>query len=144
MTISDAQAEARSCATAELLSGITDELFKYCLMKSRRPMILATLAGPSPYHTGGSGCASQHIQVTDVRFGSKADIAARPPNVRFTPESGHRSRHVYHLRRSNSGNLAIFAAIRRALSDLILIKLPTALLWFKLRLYMRFWAPARY
>ena len=25
----------------------------------------------------------------DVRFGSKADIAARPRNVRFTPESGH-------------------------------------------------------
>jgi hypothetical protein len=24
-----------------------------------------------------------------VRFGSKADIEARPGNVRFTPESGH-------------------------------------------------------
>jgi hypothetical protein len=27
----------------------------------------------------------------DVRFGSKADIEARPRNVRFTPESRHRS-----------------------------------------------------
>ena len=27
----------------------------------------------------------------DVRFGSKADIAASPTNVRFTPESGHQS-----------------------------------------------------
>ena len=27
--------------------------------------------------------------VRDVRFGSKADIGARPINVRFTPESGH-------------------------------------------------------
>ena len=27
--------------------------------------------------------------VLDVRFGSKADIAAPPINVRFTPESGH-------------------------------------------------------
>ena len=27
---------------------------------------------------------------TDVRFGSKADIAIRPRHVRFTPESGHR------------------------------------------------------
>jgi hypothetical protein len=25
----------------------------------------------------------------DVRFGSKADIATSPTNVRFTPESGH-------------------------------------------------------
>jgi hypothetical protein len=25
----------------------------------------------------------------DVRFGSKADIAASPTNVRFTPNSGH-------------------------------------------------------
>jgi hypothetical protein len=25
----------------------------------------------------------------DVRFGSKADIAASPTNVRFTPKSGH-------------------------------------------------------
>jgi hypothetical protein len=50
----------------------------------------------------------------NVRFGSKADIAARPRNVRFTPESGHRNRHVYHLRRTNSGSSAIFAAIRRA------------------------------
>jgi hypothetical protein len=25
-----------------------------------------------------------------VRFGSKADIATSPTNVRFTPESGHR------------------------------------------------------
>jgi hypothetical protein len=25
----------------------------------------------------------------DVRFGSKADIASHPPDVRFTPKSGH-------------------------------------------------------
>jgi hypothetical protein len=25
----------------------------------------------------------------DVRFGSDADIGVRPPDVRFTPESGH-------------------------------------------------------
>ena len=49
----------------------------------------------------------------DVRFGSKADIAARPRNVRFTPESGHRNRPAYYLRRTSSGSLAIFAAIRR-------------------------------
>jgi hypothetical protein len=28
-------------------------------------------------------------QPPHVRFGSKADIAASPTNVRFTPESGH-------------------------------------------------------
>ena len=29
------------------------------------------------------------VMPADVRFGSKADIAAFPNNVRFTPESGH-------------------------------------------------------
>jgi len=29
------------------------------------------------------------IVSADVAFGSKADIAARPHNVRFTPKSGH-------------------------------------------------------
>src|SRR5262249_32522142 len=29
------------------------------------------------------------ILAADVRFGSKADIAASPTNVRFTPKSGH-------------------------------------------------------
>jgi hypothetical protein len=31
------------------------------------------------------------IGVTDVRFGSKVDIALGLRHVRFTPESGHRS-----------------------------------------------------
>src|SRR5262249_1395163 len=30
------------------------------------------------------------VGLHDVRFGSKADIAAFPTNVRFTPKSGHR------------------------------------------------------
>ena len=33
--------------------------------------------------------AGQQSQPDDVRFGSKADIAASPTNVCFTPESGH-------------------------------------------------------
>jgi hypothetical protein len=33
--------------------------------------------------------ASQQIWITDVRFGSKADISVCPWDVRFTPESGH-------------------------------------------------------
>jgi hypothetical protein len=37
--------------------------------------------------------AWQQFFETDVRFGSKADIEARPGNVRFTPESGHSSSH---------------------------------------------------
>ena len=48
-------------------------------------------------------------------------IPRKQHNVRFTPESGHWNRPAYYLRRSNSGSLAIFAAIRRAsslLSDL--------------------------
>src|SRR6516225_1803434 len=35
------------------------------------------------------GCASQQIQVANVRFGSKADITRHQLNVRFTPKSGH-------------------------------------------------------
>jgi len=31
----------------------------------------------------------QKTYAANVRFGSKADIAASPKNVRFTPESGH-------------------------------------------------------
>src|SRR6516225_5966579 len=34
-------------------------------------------------------CASQQEQTVDVRFGSKADIGAPSPDVRFTPKSGH-------------------------------------------------------
>jgi hypothetical protein len=34
-------------------------------------------------------CASQQISPDDVRFGSKADIAVRLRNVRFTRKSGH-------------------------------------------------------
>jgi hypothetical protein len=33
--------------------------------------------------------ASQQIWMTDVRFGSKADIQRRLDNVRFAPKSGH-------------------------------------------------------
>src|SRR5262249_26846503 len=40
------------------------------------------------------GNASRLMRSRDVRFGSKADIGARPINVCFTPESGHRNRHA--------------------------------------------------
>ena len=55
-------------------------------------------------------------QPRNVRFGSKADIAGHTINVRFTPKSGHRNRPAYYLRRTNSGSLAMFAAILRASS----------------------------
>jgi len=45
------------------------------------------------FTTGGIGSdrhfAWQQSPGQNVRFGSKADIEARPINVRFTPESGH-------------------------------------------------------
>ena len=44
---------------------------------------------------------------------SKRDIRLFS-DVRFTPKSGHWNRHVYYLRRNNSGSLAMLAAIRRA------------------------------
>ena len=57
----------------------------------------------------------------NVRFGSKADIAASPTNVRFTPKSGHRNL-ASQVQRNNSGSLAIFAAIRRT-SPLLIVDL---------------------
>ena len=45
-------------------------------------------------------------------------MAAFPIDVRFTPKSGHRNRHVYRLRRSNSCSFAIVTGIRRASSFL--------------------------
>jgi hypothetical protein len=33
--------------------------------------------------------ASRQIWITDVRFGSKADIGSARFDIRFTPESGH-------------------------------------------------------
>ena len=73
-----------------------------------------------------------HGRLAHVRFGSKADIDAPPPDVRFTPESGHWNRPAYYLGRVSSGNLAIFAAIRRVSSGLILIKVRIDPLCFKL------------
>ena len=54
--------------------------------------------------------------VGHVRFGSKADIGEGATDVRFAPKSGHRNRHAYHLRRSNSGSFVTLAAMRRVSS----------------------------
>jgi hypothetical protein len=56
------------------------------------------LRGPSQGSRGQCLCACQfdlhdlsdkQVTVTNVRFGSKADIAACPHDVRFTPEGRH-------------------------------------------------------
>jgi hypothetical protein len=71
------------------------------LMKSRR-RIAFPRAGTTPTRTrlqqgfaiGGMGSdrhfAQQQSSGPNVRFGSKADIAERETNVRYSPESGHR------------------------------------------------------
>src|SRR5262249_5991090 len=72
-----------------------------------------------PRSRGAAALARRAVQIREmnhVRFGSKADISVCPRHVRFTPESGHRNRPAYYLRRTSSGSLAIFAAIRRASS----------------------------
>ena len=52
--------------------------------------------------TGGMGSdchfAQQQPSGLNVRFGSKADIAAPPTNVRFTPKSGHPIPHRRNVR----------------------------------------------
>jgi hypothetical protein len=59
-------------------------------MKSRRRTTTELQQGSG---IGGMGqrdpFATQQFLAADVRFGSKADIGARPRNVRFTPKSGH-------------------------------------------------------
>ena len=50
---------------------------------------------PCDSKSTGVGCAARGLTRTvwptgvDVRFGPKADITTHPPDVRFTPESGH-------------------------------------------------------
>jgi hypothetical protein len=41
------------------------------------------------YHIKEKLCASQQNYTADVRFGSKADIEAASPDVRYSPKSGH-------------------------------------------------------
>jgi hypothetical protein len=48
--------------------------------------------------------ALQQSQAPNVRFGSKADIAAHSSNVRFTPKSGHRLSASGCLLCANSGH----------------------------------------
>ena len=87
------------------------------LMKSRRRIAKPPKAQKQGIVAGQTGSLEVvKTAIRNVRFGSKADIEARPINVRFTPESGHRNRPAYYLRRTSSGSLAIFAAIRRASS----------------------------
>jgi hypothetical protein len=57
------------------------------------PADLPQMTSPAGFATGGNGVrrhlARQQVSTTDFRFGSKADIAALPINVRFTTKSGH-------------------------------------------------------
>ena len=61
-----------------------------------------------PQHAyAGFGC-----EAVDVRFGSKADIAAFPRDVRFTPESGHRSEARKIGRATRAGGALSYALLR--------------------------------
>ena len=92
---------ARCCACTVSGEAATDPATAF--MKSRR-RIAFTKAGTTPIRTRlqqgfaageigfRSQVARQQSWTANVRFGSKADIEARPRNVRFTPESGHPER----------------------------------------------------
>src|SRR5262249_50784164 len=115
----------RSACCARAASGQVAAEPTITLMKSRRRIAFPKAwdhANPSMITAGiydrRNGvrppfCVAATLR-TNVRFGSKADIGRLPIDVRFTPESRHWNRHVYHLQRDNSDSLAIFAAIRRA------------------------------
>ena len=81
------------CARAA--SGHATTVLLENLMNSRRLMASPaprTKSGSKDYHIFGPGIVPFVAPKRDrnhVRFGSKADIAAPPTNVRFTPKSGH-------------------------------------------------------
>ena len=54
-------------------------------------MVAAFWANLTYSGTLGHHVAQQQFKGVHVRFGSKADIGARPYDVRFTPESRHSS-----------------------------------------------------
>jgi len=55
-----------------------------------RRLTSPSLGGRPQFSTAAGQLCSTAKLAIDVRFGSKADIEARPVNVRFTPESGRR------------------------------------------------------
>jgi hypothetical protein len=71
----------------------------------------ATLQLHQGFAAGGMGFSGQFAlhkpTAADVRFGSKADIAASPTNVRFTPNSGHWNSASKCLLCANSGQSAL-------------------------------------
>ena len=56
--------------------------------------------------------------LTDVRFGSKADIGLGPRDVRFTPESGHRNLASAPQNRSAGANANTPAKLRVCFTDM--------------------------
>src|SRR5262249_1570715 len=92
----------RSCCWARAASGHAVAEPTIALTKSRRRIACPKRSGPRQirrrlqqgFTTGEMGFRGQFAQrqseTAHVRFGSKADIAASPTNVRFTPKSGHR------------------------------------------------------
>jgi hypothetical protein len=56
-------------------------------MKSRR--FITPPRSSKHIIVAGTTGSPEGLHQADVRFGSKADIVARPADVRFTPESGH-------------------------------------------------------
>jgi hypothetical protein len=62
----------------------------FLLFYGLRTSHLALRVIGGPYYSIEPFCASQQNGVSDFRFGSKADIALAPVDVRFAPNSGHR------------------------------------------------------
>ena len=100
MTISDAQAETWSCATAELLSGITDDPDMHCESFSRAaacgpaPWYLTSSADdPAPYHAARSGCAQWQIQAAVAFAALTGRFTDRPGQINVVSKSC-RARHA--------------------------------------------------
>jgi hypothetical protein len=74
--------------SARAANGRTAAVTPTSAMKSRRFTAYPSSTGSYPTMLTVHA-ASRQIWITDVRFGSLADIEALPPNVRFTPKSGH-------------------------------------------------------
>jgi hypothetical protein len=57
-----------------------------------------------PWSAGRLGDQGANREVADAHFGSKADLAARPSDVRSTPESGHHTDGSVCPQSAKSGN----------------------------------------
>src|SRR5215468_5043559 len=80
----------RSPCCACVPSGHAAATLPSSVMKLRRRIAAPEAQDRASYRVKRADWKGSGVRTADVRFGSEADIEARPPDVRFTSESRHR------------------------------------------------------